>query len=155
MRAQVARDPHALVEDLDGVGARAGVELFADQGMRDRVVVVVVDLDVVVDVHACLRPLGEDVGDGRQRAQGRAVEGLEETLARARELLEGPLVDALDEGADGGVELPEREERPVPQGRQHPALDELHARLDLGLVPGFAHPRRDHRHPVVRRLPSA
>lgn len=37
------------------------------------------------------------------------------------------------------------------QRRQHPALHDLDTHFRLGLVPGFAHPCRDHGHPVVRR----
>ena len=52
---------------------------------------------------------------------------------------------------DRRVEVPEREEAPVPEASQDPALDHLHANLDLRLVPGFSGPRRQDGGVVVLR----
>ena len=60
----MAGDALPAVEELDGVGGESGVELAPDEGVGDGVVVAF-ELDVVVDVHADLLPLGEDVGLGR------------------------------------------------------------------------------------------
>ena len=60
----VTGDALAAVEALDGAGRQSDVELSSDQRVGDGVVVPV-DLDVVVDVHAGGLPLGEDVGSGR------------------------------------------------------------------------------------------
>ena len=65
--AHVAGDALSAVEELDGALGVSGVELAPDEGVRDGVVVAF-ELDVIVDVHADLFPLGEDVGLGWQRA---------------------------------------------------------------------------------------
>ena len=54
--APVYSDPLALVEDLDGVGTEAAIDLVARHGMGDAVEGVL-DLDVVVDVDPGLAPL--------------------------------------------------------------------------------------------------
>ena len=65
--APVGGDALAAVEELDGVSGVSGEELAPDQRVGDGVVVAV-ELDVVVDVHTDLLPLGEDVGLGGERA---------------------------------------------------------------------------------------
>ena len=60
IRAPMGGDPFTAVEELDGVGADAGVELEFHQLIRNAVVVAF-DLDVVVDVDAHFLPGGEDV----------------------------------------------------------------------------------------------
>jgi hypothetical protein len=45
----MARNPVTIMEDLDGAGADADIATFADQLVRNTIVVAV-DLDVVVDV---------------------------------------------------------------------------------------------------------
>ena len=76
----MARDALAAMQHLDGIGAVAQGDLAAHQRVRHRVVVAV-EFDVVVDVHARLLPLAEPVGLGRQRAQRRRVELLEGAAA--------------------------------------------------------------------------
>ena len=132
--AQVGGDPLAVVETLDRGGGDAHLDLLLHQAVRDAVVVTV-GVDVVVDVDDRRLPLGELVAGGRQRLHGRAVDGLEGTLARACEFLERPRIQLDDQGANRGVEFCEREELAMAQSRQNPALDQEHARLDGGFVP--------------------
>ncbi len=138
----------ALLEDLHAGGGRAHLDLLAGIAVGHRVVVPV-ELDVVVDAHGGDLPLRELIADRRQGSQRRAVELLEDALAGAGELLEGAGVERRQEGADGGVDLGEAEEALAAQAGQDPALGQQHPRLDLGLVPGLAHPGRQHRHAVV------
>ena len=70
-------------------------------------VVVAFELDVIVDVHAHLLPLGEDVSVGRQRAQRRAVDGFEGGAPRAGELAERARIEPFEPLGDGLVELGE------------------------------------------------
>src|SRR6266508_2908475 len=69
------------VEELDGGGGQAGVDVLVQEGVGDGVVMAV-DLDVVVDVDAGVdRPLAVDEGLGGERAQRRLVDALEELAA--------------------------------------------------------------------------
>src|SRR5439155_12905150 len=76
----VGGDAQAAMEAFDGRGREADVEDLVDEGVRDRVVVAV-DLDVIVDVDASDLPLAVDERRGRQGAQRRAVEALEQLAA--------------------------------------------------------------------------
>ena len=66
-----------------------------------------VDLDVVVDVHPDLFPFGVDISLVRQRLQGGLVAGLEEGAPGAWELVEGALIETLEQLADSDIELGE------------------------------------------------
>ena len=93
------------------------------------------EFDVIVDVHADLFPLGEDVGLGGQRTQRRAVDGLEGAASRAGELSERTRIEPFEPFGDGAVEFAEREERAVSQRGEDPALDHLHADFNLRAGP--------------------
>ena len=60
-------DALAALEGFDGARRQSHLELLADQDIGHRVIVMV-DLDVVIDVHARTLPLGEDLALGRQRS---------------------------------------------------------------------------------------
>ena len=132
----MTRNTLAAVQTLHGGDGEAHVDLAPDQGVRDGVVVAV-DLDVVVDVHTRLLPLGEHVALSGKRAKCRALGLLEQLTPRPRELAERARVEPLEELRDRGVELGEREERAVAQRGQDPALDYLHPHLGLGLIARF------------------
>jgi hypothetical protein len=85
---------------------------------------VALELDVVIDVHAHLLPLGEDVGlDGQGIEQG-LFEGFEQGAPGAGQFLEGPLIESPEQLGDRGVELGEAEEGTVSKGSQDPAFDQ-------------------------------
>jgi hypothetical protein len=71
--ADVTGDALSAVKDLDGQGGVTSLDLPVNQGIG-RAVVMTIDLDVIVDVDAGFFPLGEVIGFGGQRMQGRAVE---------------------------------------------------------------------------------
>jgi hypothetical protein len=50
-------------------------------------VIVPVDLDVIIDIDAGMRPVRMDVAIARQRLQGRLIEALEERAVRRRRTL--------------------------------------------------------------------
>src|SRR5580704_2995286 len=129
----------ARLEQLHHVGADADVELLADQPIWHRVISAT-DLDVVVRVHLSLLPLAELVLPGRQRAKRRTIELDKARLARAVELLEGSVVELLEQLVDRRVQLPEGEEGAVTQARQDPTFDHEYARFDLRLVAGLTDP---------------
>ena len=141
---------HALapVEALDGAGGQSHVELSPDEGVGHRVVVPV-DRDVVVDVHAHGLPLGEHVRAGGQRPQRRPVELFELRSTRPRKLAERPLVEPFKELRNRGVQLGQREERAMAKCGENPPLDHLNSHFRLGPIPWAAHPRGQYRHAVV------
>lgn len=94
-------------------------------------------------------PFGVDGGGRRQWVQRGLVERLEGRAARARQLLDGVLVETLQQHPDRGVEFAQREALAVAQRRQDPALDHFHADFDLGFVPRLTRPGRHHGDPVV------
>ena len=148
MSAQVTGDALPAVEELDGALGVSGVELVPDEGVGDGVVVAL-EFDVIVDVHADLFPLGEDVGLGAQRPQRRAVDGLEGAASRAGEFSERTRIEPFEPFGDGAVEFAEGEECAVSQRGEDPSLDHLHADFSLGLVAGTAHPSGEDGEAVV------
>ena len=146
--AHMAGDALALVAAFDRMLGEAHVQGLLHQGVGHRVVVTV-DLDVIVDVDPHPLPGGVDVRGQGQRAQCRTIDRLEGLASRTGQFPEGPLIEPFQQGGDGRVQLAQAEEGLVTQGRQDPALDDLHPGLRLGLIPRFAHPRRHHGHAVV------
>jgi hypothetical protein len=128
---QMAGDPLAPVEQLDRALGDARLDLLAQQAVRHRVIMAV-DIDVVVESDAALAPLGVDVGLDRQSGERRPVELVEQLAATDAEPAHRPAVELAEQLHDGGIELGQREEALVAQAGQDPALDHLHADLDLG-----------------------
>ena len=135
-------------EALDARERDAKLQHLPDQRVG-HAVVVAVELDVIVDVGLGLLPLGELERRGGQRTQRRLVERLEGAATIARQALEGACVEILEQLGDGHVELGQREEAPVPQPRQDPALHDLHAHLHLALVLRLVGACGQDRHAVV------
>ena len=81
-------------------------------------VVVLADLDMVVEVDPAALPLGVFVGLGRQGLQCWPVELLEEGPPAGCPAAQRPVVEIVEQLADRGVEIEQREEPPVPQPRQ-------------------------------------
>jgi hypothetical protein len=106
-------------------------------------VVVAVDVDVVVDVDPRVdRPLAEDEGLGRERAEGGVIE-LREEVAPAGAIDAHDLgVERLQELAEAGVEGGEGEEALMAEAGEDPPLRHLHADLDLRFVPRMLGPGR-------------
>ena len=91
------------------------------------------DLDMIVEPDAALLPFGEDIGLGRQGPQRGALDLLEQVPAAGAEMPGHPVVQAIDEDADRGVQVRQREEPLVAQPRHDPALCNLDRHLDLGV----------------------
>jgi hypothetical protein len=100
-------------------------------------------------MHLGPAPFPEGVRRGRQGSQRGLFECLKARTATAVDLLERPRVQILEQLGDRGVELAEREERPVAESRQDPALDDLYAGLDLGFVAWLSRARRQDRQTIV------
>jgi hypothetical protein len=145
---RVAGNALALVEDLHRGRGETHSDLGAGVAVGHRVVVAI-KLEVVVDAHPGELPLGQLIARQRQGLERGAIKLLEDAATRPGELLEGAGVERFRERADGGVDRRQAEEALVAQARQYPALGQQDPRLNLGLIPGLAHPRRQHRHAVV------
>ena len=131
--ARMARNPAAFVEDLDRAVGNARLDLLADQARGHRVVVAL-DLDVIVGCDPALLPLGILVGFARQLLESRPLDRLQQLEPADAELAHDAGVEIGDDLPDCRIELEQREEAPVAQARQHVALDDENAHLDLGLV---------------------
>lgn len=83
-------DPLAPVENLDGAGREADLDLGANEAMRDAVVMRL-DLDVIVDADPADPPLGEHVGALRQGLECRPVDLLQQLAAGHAEPPDRPL----------------------------------------------------------------
>jgi hypothetical protein len=75
------------------------------------------NFDVVIRRHAGATPFGILIGLGRQRHQGRTIDGVEELAAAGTELAHQAGIEVVDQDADRDVQLGEREEAPIAQPR--------------------------------------
>ena len=133
----MARNAGAAMEHLDGSLGGPHLDDLADQAGWHRVEVPL-NFDVVIRRHAGAAPFGVLIGLGRQRHQGRTIDGVEELAAAGAELAHQAGIEFVDQNADRDVQLGEREEAPVAQPRQNPSLDDKNRRLDLGLIARLA-----------------
>jgi len=140
--------PLALVEDFHSLATQADLQLWLPQGRGDRVIVAV-NVHVRVHVHAHQFPLGILRGLRGEWAEGRTVQRLEDAVARAREFLQRPRIERGQEGSNGGMHLLQGEERVVPQPGENPALHDLYAHFDFGLVAGLARPGGHDNTPIM------
>lgn len=126
---------HALAADeaLDRSSRQPNSDLLAHQRVG-YAVEMAVDFDVVIDVGLAGLPLCHLERSDGQRPQGWTIERLERILAAAGEFPERPAIEILQEFGDGSIEFGQTEEAPVAQAGEDPALDDLHADFDLGLV---------------------
>ncbi len=86
---------------------------MTNQAVRDAVVMPF-DIDVIVEGHAALLPLSEDVRMARQGLHCRPVECLKDTASRARQALEGAQVELVNQRSDRRVEFLQTEELLMP-----------------------------------------
>ena len=131
----MAGDTLAAMEALDGEGGDAHVHLFFDERVGHGVVVAV-HLDVIVDMDSCLFPLGVFVRFDGQGAQGRFIQLLKQGAPGARQFLEGPVVERLEQRPDGAVQLGQGEALTPAQGGKNPALHHLYRDLGFALSRG-------------------
>jgi hypothetical protein len=131
--AQVRSDARAFVQDLDRGGCRADLDQFMHQ-VVGHAVEVGIERDVIVDVDAGARPLAQIEGFHRQRLQGGFVDGSPNCRARSILLTERPVIQLVQQFADGNIQFFEREELPIPQRRYDPTLGYLHGVFDFGFV---------------------
>jgi len=98
------------MEELDRCHGQAGIDEFVAEGVGDRVVVPV-ELDVVVDIHAgVVVPFADDERLGRQGPEGGAIQALEELPAASAVQAHRARVQALQQLGDARVERGEGEE---------------------------------------------
>ena len=102
----MGRNALATVEDFDRARGDARPNRLAQQLVRHRVVVLL-DLDVVVEPDPAFLPLGKNVGLGRQRLEGRALQLLEERAAARTEVPRHAVIDPRDQFGNGRVQCRE------------------------------------------------
>ena len=95
-------NPVSLVEALDGRLGVADIHLLPHQTMGDAVEVSF-HLDVVIDVHPGLLPLGILVRRFRQRQHGRPINLLEPALPASGQFSEGAVVQKDKTFTNGGI----------------------------------------------------
>ena len=120
--AHMHGDTIALMEQLNRACGDAGLDLFAQQPMRHRVVMAL-DVDVIIERHAADAPFGIHEGLRRQRRQRRLIHLLEQLAAADAELAHRPGVEVLNQRRDRRIELGQREEALMAQARQDPYVD--------------------------------
>ena len=99
---------------------------------------VVSDLDMMVNGDLGALPGDVIVASGEKGTQCLALNLFEQRTPRDSESLHRPVVQSLQVFEDRQVGLVQRLEAPIAQRSQDPALDDLDADLDLGLVAGRA-----------------
>ena len=144
----MARNPLALVEDLDRAVREARVNGLTQQGERHRVVMLI-DLDVIVGRDRAALPLGILVAFARKPFQRRPVETGEEIVAALLQMLHHLRVDRRYAVTNGVVQLDQREETPVAQLAEHKARDDADCGLDFGFVAWASNARRKHDEAIV------
>jgi len=147
--AQMRRHQLAAMEDFHRLGGAACFNLFAQQAERHRIEMLL-DLDVIVKVHPAALPGGIFIRCRRQRPKCRPVDLLEQRASGGAPAAHRPIVEIINQRADRLVQLGQREEPPVAQSRQNPALHNLNADFHLGFVARLVGSRRDHRGAVMR-----
>src|SRR5580658_10306622 len=147
-RAHVARNPLAVVEELDRAVREARVDGLAQQGEWHRVVMVI-NLDVIVGRDRAALPLGILVALARKPFQRWSVETGEEIVAALLELLYHLRVDRRYALTNSLIQLGQGDEAPIAQLAEHEARDNADGRLDLGLVARAANAPRKHDEAVV------
>src|SRR5215468_3118025 len=136
------------MEDLDGRWRRAHLHQLVHQVVRNAVVVRVKG-DVIVNVHSGTGPFAQVEPLGWERTQCGLVYRRELGRSGPLALAEWPLVDPVAQFPDSLVQLLNREEPPMPQRGDDPALGQLHTRFDLRLVTRLVWPRRNHSDAVM------
>jgi hypothetical protein len=131
--AQVRCDARAIVQDLDDRRCGANLHQLMHQ-VIGHTVEIGIEADVVIDVDASARPLAQIERLGRERLQGRFIDGCEHRRAASIALAEWAVVQLGEQFADGRVQLFQSEELVVTQRRHDPALGDLHGVFDFGFA---------------------
>ena len=150
--AGMTGDTFAFGQHFDHVTRDTQLDGLVDQGMR-HAVVIALEFDVVVDVDRGFLPLGDDEGRPREGSQVGGIHLGKGILPTARQFLEGTGVQCGQQFKNGGIQFGDREETPMAQASEYPALHHLYPGFDLGLVLWLLGPgRQDHGVVVVREF---
>jgi len=117
--AHMRGDAFAAMEDLYRVSGEACFQLLVGELIRNAVIVAI-DLDMVVDVHAHRRPVSHDIALGGKRLQRGSIQGGIERGPGPFPLAERPLIQALKPFAQGLVEFGQGKEFFVAECRDQP-----------------------------------
>ncbi len=126
---------HALaaMEDFHSRLGHPQIDQLPDQAERHGIPAALC-FNVIIRRDACAFPTGKDIWFGRQWSQVRSVQRRKEIGAAGPVIPHHPHVQIIQQGPDGRVQLCQREEPPVPQPRDNPALRHLNRHLSLCFV---------------------
>ena len=146
----VSSNTQTPVEQLDGPGGGANIDLLPDQAVWNRVKEAV-DLDVIIERDAGHAPFRELIVGIRQRRQDRHLDGLEQLSAADAEPAHDVRVDALQRGGDCRVRLSQREEGLPAKPPEDIGLGKTHSGFHFCLIPGLSWPCRKDADAVMGR----
>ena len=109
----------------------------------------VIDADVVIGPNGDLLPISMNMACRRKRDQGGLVQPLEELLARGSKMAADAGIQPRQFFSDCRVQLFQREERPMAQPRDNPALHQQHSAFCFRFVLGFVRPGRENSRLIV------
>jgi hypothetical protein len=126
---------HALapVQHLHHMGCHAQLQHLPNQGVGGAVAVAL-KLDMTIYMHPYGLKDGPLPGLGGQRHQGRDIDLGKHAGPAAGHLLKGALVQVRQQGGNGLVDFLHAGKALFAKSHQYPALNQLNAQLDLGLV---------------------
>ncbi len=103
----------------------------------------VIDADVVIGPDGDLLPIGMNMACRGKRDQGRLIQLLEELLARSAKMAADAGIQLRQCVTNGRVQLLQREEDPIAQPRDNPALHQQHSAFCFRFVLRFVRPGRE------------
>jgi hypothetical protein len=135
----VGDDALAFEEDFHCGGCEFGVDEFPDE-LVGHAVGVRIDVDVVIDCHFGPFPFGKFVGASRQGEGGGAIHLVEELSTGGLNFPKRPVVDLIEELADGDVHVGEGIKEAVTEDGKNPAFSDENTIFNFCFIPGFPGP---------------
>jgi len=144
----VGGDALAFEENFHRGGCEFGVDGFPDKAVGDAVGVGI-HFDVVIDRHFGPFPFGKFVGTSRQGEGGGAIHLLEELAAGGLNFPKRPVIDLIEELADGDVHIGEGIKETVTEDGKDPAFSDEDTIFHFRFIPGAPWPGGEDGGPVV------
>ena len=134
--------------DRDYMAGVLDIDLLANQAIR-HAVKAFVHRNMVIDMHLCFFPVADGEAFFGQRGQTVLFQLQKQLFAAFAILIHQAAVECIELFGNGGIELFETEEPPIPQRSQNASLYLEYAGFDLRLIPRLSYPCWEHCHRVV------